>query len=52
MTENTKSAKRGGKIARDAKEKLELETGKKVVTSNNFLPKKSKPKQIKNKDEK
>jgi len=38
MTENKKSAKRGGKIAREAKEKLELETGKKVVTGNNFLP--------------
>ena len=50
MEENKKSAKRGGKIAKDAKEKLELETGKKVVSGNNFLPKKSQTKQIKNKE--
>lgn len=37
MKENKNSAKRGGKIAKDAKEKLELETGKKVVTDSNFL---------------
>lgn len=46
MEENKKSAKRGGKIAKEAKEKLELETGKKVVTDSNFLPHKQ-PKQIK-----
>ena len=50
MEENKKSAKRGGKIAREAKEKLELETGQKVVSDNNFLPKQRKTKQIKNKD--
>lgn len=49
MEENKKSAKRGGKIAKEAKEKLELETGKKVVTDNNFLPYKQ-SKQIKGKD--
>ena len=49
MEENKKSAKRGGKIAKDAKEKLELETGKKVVTDSNFLPYKQ-SKQIKGKD--
>ena len=49
MEENKKSVKRGGKIAKDAKEKLELETGKKVVTDSNFLPHKQ-PKQIKGKD--
>ena len=38
MEENKNSAKRGGKIAKEAKEKLELETGKKVVTDSNFLP--------------
>ena len=37
MEENKNSAKRGGKIAKEAKEKLELETGKKVVTDSNFL---------------
>ena len=49
MEENKKSAKRGVKIAKDAKEKLELETGKKVVTDSNFLPHKQ-SKQIKGKD--
>lgn len=49
MEENKKSAKRGGKIAKEAKEKLELETGKKVVTDSNFLLNKQ-PKQIKGKD--
>lgn len=49
MEENKKSAKRGGKIAKEAKEKLELETGKKIVTDSNFLPHKQ-PKQIKGKD--
>lgn len=49
MEENKKSAKRGGKIAKGAKEKLELETGKKVVTDSNFLPHKQ-PKQINGKD--
>lgn len=50
MEENKVSAKRGGKIAKEAREKLELETGQKVVTDNNFLPNK-KPKQIKKKDD-
>lgn len=50
MEENTQSAKRGGKIAKEAKEKLELETGQKVVTGENFLPKSKKTKQIKKKD--
>ncbi len=47
MEENKKSAKRGGKIAKEAKEKLEQETGKKVVTDSNFLPPQKQPKQIK-----
>ena len=41
MDENKISAKKGGKIAKEAKEKLELQTGQKVVTGKNFLPKKS-----------
>ena len=41
MDENKVSAKKGGKIAKEAKEKLELQTGQKVVTGKNFLPKKS-----------
>ena len=49
MAENKVSAKKGGKIAREAREKLELQTGQKVVTDNNFLPASKKPRQIKNK---
>jgi hypothetical protein len=50
MEENKVSAQKGGKIAREAREKLELQTGQKVVTDNNFLPASKKPKQIKKKD--
>lgn len=48
--ENKNSAKRGGKIAKEAKEKLELETGNKVVTGENFLSKQQQSQQIKYKD--
>ena len=50
MIENKESAKKGGKIAREAKKNLELHTGKKDVPDENFLPKAKKSKQIKNKD--
>lgn len=50
MEENKVSAQKGGKIAREAREKLELQTGQKVVTDNNFLPTSKKSKQIKKKD--
>ena len=50
MEENKISAKKGGKIARETREKLELQTGQKIVTDNNFLPTSKKPKQIKKKD--
>ncbi|NDP22822.1 MAG: Bro-N domain-containing protein [Paludibacter sp.] len=36
--ENKKAAKAGGKIAGDARKQLELKSGKKVVSSNNYLP--------------
>ena len=50
MEENKASAKKGGKIAREAREKLELQTGKTVVTGDNFLPlKKNKAIEDKNK---
>lgn len=38
--ENKRVSKRGGKIAGDARKKLEKETGRKVVTRSNYLPKK------------
>ncbi|MBQ4647436.1 MAG: Bro-N domain-containing protein [Candidatus Gastranaerophilales bacterium] len=50
MEENKASAKKGGKIAKEAREKLELQTGKNVVTGDNFLPlKKNKAIEDKNK---
>ena len=49
FSKNKQSAKRGGNIAKQAREKLELETGKKVVTGENFLPA-QKQRKIKNKD--
>jgi len=39
FTENKSVSNRGGKIAGDARTKLEEETGKKVVTKKNYLPK-------------
>lgn len=36
--ENKKAAQAGGKIAGDARKQLELKSGKKVVTTKNFLP--------------
>ena len=50
MEENRVSAKKGGKIAWEAREKLALQTGQKVVTDSKFLPASKKPKQIKKKD--
>lgn len=41
-TENQSIARRGGKIAGDARQKLEIETGKKVVDKSNYLPKNQK----------
>ena len=36
--QNKQAAKAGGKIAGDARKQLELKSGKKVVTSSNYLP--------------
>jgi len=38
VSENASAGKKGGKIAKDARLKLEAQTGKKVVTGENFLP--------------
>ena len=38
INENAKAGKKGGKIAKDARQKLEEQTGKSVVTGENFLP--------------
>ncbi len=39
MKENKQAARRGGNVAKIAKEKFEEETGQKVVTDENYLPK-------------
>jgi DNA-damage-inducible protein D len=39
---NERAAKSGGKIAGDARRKLEIESGKPVLSKSNFLPKKKK----------
>lgn len=41
--ENKRAAQEGGKIAGDARRQLEQRTGRKVVTSDNFLPKPKTP---------
>jgi DNA-damage-inducible protein D len=41
--QNKVAARMGGRIAGDARRALETQTGKKVVSSSNFLPKKPKP---------
>ena len=40
LKENKIPAKKGGKIARDARKALEKKTGKSIITGANFLPKK------------
>ena len=44
--ENKRAAKAGGKIAGDARKQLEIKSGKKVVTTDNFLPEGKKPKKL------
>ncbi len=44
--ENKDAAHRGGKIAGDAREKLEIETGRRVVSKENYLPEKPQRKQL------
>ena len=46
MEQNMNAAKRGGSVAGTARKQLEEETGRKVVSKQNFLPKKSKRKEI------
>ena len=44
--ENQKAAKQGGSVAGNARKELEAKTGKKVVTSENYLPEPQKKKAI------
>lgn len=46
FVENKKAAKAGGKIAGDARKKLELESGRKVATNSNYLTDKQKKNKI------
>jgi DNA-damage-inducible protein D len=46
LKENALASKKGGKIAKDARLKLEEQTGKKVVSGENFLPPKKENKKI------
>lgn len=47
MRENVNAAKRGGSVAGNARKQLERETGRKVVSKQNYLQGKSKHKEIK-----
>lgn len=50
LEENKSVAKQGGSVAKEARKQIELQTGKPVITDENFLPQNRKPRQIKNKD--
>ena len=43
---NKQAAKEGGKVAGDARKQLEQQTGKPVVTKQNYLPQKKKNKEV------
>ena len=45
--ESRRAAEAGGRIAGDARKQLELKSGKKVVTTDNYLPEGKKPKKLK-----
>jgi hypothetical protein len=47
LQENGKASKKGGKIAKDARIQLEQQTGKNVVTGENFLPPSKEKKKLK-----
>jgi len=49
--ENRVAASKGGKIAADAREKLEIETGEKVVTQDSFLIEPESKKRLKDKEQ-
>ena len=48
FVENKKAAKQGGAVAGNARKELEERTGKKVVTTENYLPESTKNKKLKN----
>jgi DNA-damage-inducible protein D len=38
LTENAKASRKGGAVAKNARNELESKTGKSVITGENFLP--------------
>ena len=46
FVQNKAAATRGGKVAGDARKALELETGERVVSTENFLPATKQPKRL------
>ncbi|MFH1455947.1 MAG: Bro-N domain-containing protein [archaeon] len=52
FNENQDAAKKGGKIAGDARKNLEIETGEKVVSEENYLTEPEKKKRLENKKRK
>jgi DNA-damage-inducible protein D len=52
FSENKTAARKGGRIAGDAREKLEIETGAKVVTPDNYLEEPESRKRLKRKSHK
>ena len=50
LNENKSVAKQGGSVAKEARKRLELETGKPVITDENFLPNQRKARRIKKND--
>ena len=48
FVQNKVVAKQGGTIAGDARKALELKTGEKVASENNYLPESKKNKKLKN----
>ena len=51
LEENKSVAKQGGNVAKEARKQIELQTGKSVVTDENFLPKAKKQRQITKKED-
>ncbi len=49
LDENKSVAKQGGSVAKEARKQIELQTGKPVITDENFLSQSRKPRQIENK---
>ena len=47
LNENAKAGRKGGAVAKNARKELEEQTGKSVITGENFLPPKISKKQIK-----